>query len=86
MIDLQNLLDDVKCYETARRLRWPNGVRCPRCGAAEFTQQGRDPTQPARQAYRCGACHRHFEDRTGTVLAGHHQPLRVWVLCLSSWG
>ena len=23
-----------------------------------------------------------FDDLTGTVLAGHHQPLRVWVLCL----
>ena len=49
MIDLQNLLDDVKCYETVRQLRWPAGVRCPHCGAAEVTKQGRDTTQPARQ-------------------------------------
>ena len=25
MINLQNLLDDVKCYETVRRLRGPEG-------------------------------------------------------------
>jgi hypothetical protein len=25
---------------------------------------------------------RGFDDLSGTVLAGHHQPLRVWVLCL----
>ena len=86
MINLQHLLDDVKCYETVRRLRWSNGVRCPHCGAAEFTKQGRDTIQPARQKYRCGACHRHFDDLTGTVLAGHHQPLRVWVLCLYFMG
>lgn len=86
MINLQNLLDDVKCYETVRRLRWPNGVRCPHGGAAEFAKQGRDTTPPARQTYRCGACHRHLDDRTGTVLAGHHQPLRVWVLCLYCMG
>ena len=86
MITLQNLLDDVKCYETIRQLRWPEGVRCPRCGAAEFTKQGRDTTQPARQKYRCQGCLRHFDDLTETVLAGHHQPLRIWILCLYFMG
>ena len=32
MINLQNLLDDVKCYETVRQLRWPDGVCCPIVG------------------------------------------------------
>ena len=86
MINLQNLLDDVKCYETVRQLRWPDGVRCPHCGAAHVTKQGHDTTQPARQKYRCEACHRAFDDLTGTVLAGHHQPLRVWILCLYFMG
>ena len=27
-----------------------------------------------------------FDDLTGTVLAGHHQPLRVWALCLYFMG
>jgi len=36
MINLQNLLDDVKCYETVRQWRWPDGVRGPYCGAAEI--------------------------------------------------
>ena len=29
---------------------------------------------------------RHFDDLTGTVLAGHHQSLRVWILCLHFMG
>jgi len=29
---------------------------------------------------------RRFDDLTGTVLAGHHQPLRVWVLRLYFMG
>ncbi len=33
MINLQNLLDDAKYYETVRQLRWTVGVRCPHCGA-----------------------------------------------------
>lgn len=86
MINLQNLLDDVRCYETVRQLRWPDGVRCPHCGAAVVTKQGRDTTQPARQKYHCSGCHRYFDDLTGTVLAGHHQPLRVWLLCLYFMG
>ena len=32
MINLQNLLDDAKYYETVRQLRWPDGARCPHCG------------------------------------------------------
>jgi len=43
-------------------------------------------TQPARQRYRCKACAFRFDDLTGTVLAGHHQPLRVWVLCVCLMG
>ncbi len=39
-----------------------------------------------RQRYRCKACSGRFDDLTGTVLAGHHQPLRVWVLCLYFMG
>src|SRR5512143_311857 len=86
MLNLQNLLDDVKCYETVRQLRWPDGVRCPHCGAANVTKQGHDTTQPARQKYRCEGCHQYFDDLTGTVLAGHHQPLRIWILCLYFMG
>ena len=82
MINLQNLLDKVKCYETVRQWRWPDGVWSLHCGAITLTKQGRDTTQPAQQKYRCEACHRYFDNLTGTVLAGHHQPLRIWILCL----
>jgi transposase-like protein len=85
-INLQSLIDDAKCYETVRALRWPEGVRCPRCNADQVTQPGRDTTQPARQKYRCTICERYFDDLTGTVFAGHHQPLRVWILCVYFMG
>ena len=47
---------------------------------------GFDDTQPHRQRYHCHGCDRDFDDLTGTVLAGHHQPLRVWILCLYFMG
>jgi hypothetical protein len=31
-------------------------------------------------------CNRAFDDLTGTVFAGHHQPLAVWMLCLYFMG
>jgi transposase-like protein len=49
-------------------------------------RDGCDDTQSHRQRYRCKACASRFDDLTGTVLAGHHQPLRVWVLCLYFMG
>ena len=44
------------------------------------------PIRASRYSYRCKACAGRFDDLTGTVLAGHHQPLRVWVLCLYFMG
>jgi transposase-like protein len=49
-------------------------------------RHGRDDTQPYRQRYRCSACGSRFDDLTGTALAGHHRPLRLWVLCLYLMG
>jgi transposase-like protein len=82
MIHIQSLIDDAKCFETVRGLRWPDGVPCPLCDSAAVTKQGRDETQPERQRYLCTSRDRRFDDLTGTIFAGHHQPLRIWILCL----
>ena len=80
--NLSELMDDAKCFALVRRHRWPEGVRCPGCGGGAVIRDGDDETQPQRQRYRCKGCAGRFDDLTGTVLAGPHQPLRVWVLCL----
>lgn len=86
MINIQSLIDDAKCYETVRELRWAEGVRCPHCGSAEMSKRGRDERQKDRQRYECRTCQRQFDDLSGTIFEGHHQPLRVWVLCLYFMG
>ena len=83
---LSGLMDEAKCFALVRQHRWPEGVRCPGCGSSAVIRDGCDDTQRHRQRYRCKACAGRFDDLTGTVLAGHHQPLRVWVLCLSFMG
>ena len=85
-VNLSALMDDAKCFAFVRQHRWPEGVRCPECDTAAVIRDGCDDSQPHRQRYRCKECARRFDDLTGTVLAGHHQPLRVWVLCLYFMG
>ncbi len=86
LVNLSALIDDAKCFSLVRQQRWPDGVRCPACGSGTVIRDGFDETRAHRQRYRCKACAGRFDDLTGTVLAGHHQPLRVWVLCLYFMG
>jgi len=86
LVNLSGLMDDAKCFALVRQHRWPEGARCPGCDSSSVIRDGCDDTQPCRQRYRCKTCASRFDDLTGTVLAGHHQPLRVWVLCLYFMG
>src|SRR6187455_2916074 len=86
LIRLSALLDDAKCFDLIRQHRWPDGVRCPSCDSPHVVRNGWDDARHARQRWLCKSCKARFDDLTGTVLAGHHQPLRVWVLCLYLMG
>ena len=86
MLNIQDLIDDAKCFATVRELRWPDGVKCPHCGSSHITKRGFHTHQAYRQRYRCQACRTGFDDLTDTIFEGHHQPLKVWVLCLYFMG
>jgi transposase-like protein len=86
LVNILGIIDDAKCYEIVRHLRWPDGVRCPRCDSDQVVKQGRDETEPLRQRYECRSCGRRFDDLTDTIFAGNHQPLKVWVLVLYLMG
>src|SRR3712207_365764 len=86
LVNLSGLMDDAKVCAFVSQHRSPAGVHCPGCGSAAVIRDGRDDSRPHRQRYRCKECARRFDDLTGTVLAGHHQPLRAWVLCLYLMG
>lgn len=85
-IDLQTLIDDAKCFESVRQLRWAEGVSCPECKSKQVNKRGFDETQTHRQRYQCKDCQKNFDDLSGTIFAGHHQPLRTWILCLYLMG
>jgi transposase-like protein len=86
VLKIQDLIDEEKCFETVRQIRWTAGVCCPHCDSPQVARRGFHNTQKHRQRYECRACEKQFDDLTGTVFEGHHQPLRVWILCLYLMG
>lgn len=85
-VTILRLVDEAKCVQTVRNLRWPTGVKCPRCQADTVAKRDFDDTQKHRQRYHCSGCDRDLDDLTGTVSAGHHQPLQIWIMCLYYMG
>jgi transposase-like protein len=86
LLNIRDLIDDAKCFDTVRAMRWPDGVTCPHCSSDRVIKNGRDETQRDRQRYECHACRQRFDDLTGTIFAGHHEPLRTWIICLYFMG
>ncbi len=85
-LTITNLISDEQCYEQVRRLRWPEKVICPHCISEDIIKRGKDDSEPYRQRYECHGCNKRFDDLTDTVFAGHHQALKIWILCLYFMG
>ena len=86
MLSIQNLVDHKKCYETVRQIRWPERVSCPHCSSTLINKQGFHNKSKFRQRYSCQSCKKQFDDLTHTIFEGHHQPLKIWILCLYFMG
>ena len=80
------LMDEAKCYEVVRELRWPDGVKWPACDSGQINKRGFHDHQAHRQRYSCQECGRQFDDLSGTVFEGHRQGLKTWILCLYLMG
>ena len=63
--------DDAACAAYLERLRWPDGFRCPHCGAGESwrTSDGR---------FSCAECARKVSVTARTIFHGTRTPLRSW--------
>lgn len=85
-VKIQRLVSNEECYKTVRELRWPEGIKCPHCDSENIIKRGHDDVQHARRRYECKTCKKRFDDLTETIFAGHHQPLKTWILCLYFMG
>jgi transposase-like protein len=66
--------NEDKCRKGIEHLRWPNGVRCPRCEEAATPVLNRD-------TFDCDSCHYQFSATSGTIFHDTHLPLWKWFLC-----
>ncbi len=63
-----------RCRELLRRLRWPDGVLCPRC-----TQSAVD-LETDKELFYCKACDYQFSVTAGTIFNDSHLPLTKWFM------
>lgn len=67
---------DERCREALKRLRWPNGVECPRCHDTRIS------TLKDYGRFECAACEYQFTVTSGTIFHDSHLPLRMWFLAV----
>lgn len=68
---------EEKCRAYLEQLRWPHGVRCPRCGADRGISR-----IEARGQFDCDSCGYQFSVRAGTAFHASHLPLWKWFLAV----
>lgn len=83
---IHELMDDSKCYDIIRLRRWPYRTHCPKCCSTKIVKRGKNHRHLGCKRYAGHQCGRRFDDLTGTIFAGHHQPLRVWLAYLHLMG
>ncbi|MGO9885409.1 MAG: IS1595 family transposase, partial [Solirubrobacteraceae bacterium] len=63
--------DDAACLDYLEWLRWPDGIRCPRCA-------GRDGWRLGSGRWECAVCGRQASATAGTIFHRTRTPLRLW--------
>jgi transposase-like protein len=77
-MDLVTLMEDfgteAACREALEELRWPEGVKCLRCGHDKISHI------TTRNLFECAKCEYQFSVRTGTIFSDSKLPLSKWFL------
>jgi transposase-like protein len=67
---------DSECRRVLENMRWPEGVRCPRCESEKVYR-----VNPRRQ-FDCSACGYQFSVLAGTIFHDTHLPLPKWFVAV----
>ena len=67
---------EAACQEFLKKLRWPDGFRCPHCEAAS------EAWGTARGLLHCRRCQGQTSVTAGTIFEGTRKPLRTWFLAM----
>jgi transposase-like protein len=79
-MNLVKLIEDFgsedECRDHLRKLRWPQGVRCLRCGSDKV------PWLENQKKHQCKSCRYQFSVTAGTIFHDTHLPLWKWFLAV----
>jgi transposase-like protein len=72
------IANEKVAYEFIRKVRWPKGVRCPRC---EYPRN-RHFVENGVPRHQCKKCDYKFSDITGTIFQNTKLPLTKWIAAI----
>jgi len=72
----QKFSTDEDCREILTRLRWPEGVECPRCKNRNVWWVD------SRKQFTCSECRYQFSVTTGTIFNDSHLALPLWFMAV----
>jgi transposase-like protein len=80
---LSRFSDEEKCIAHYERIRWPQGVECPRCNGKKISQfYANGKTGKERHLYTCIDCRYQFTVTVGTIFHDSHIPLGKWFVAI----
>jgi len=69
--------DENKCKAHLEELRWPEGLKCPRCESTRVS-----PTAQGSHIFDCLGCGYQFTVTAGTIFHDSHLPMWKWFLAV----
>ena len=76
LVDVNSMFStDDKCRELLKKLRWPHGVKCLRCGSM-------NAFEVSSYKYECRECAYQFTVTAQSIFHDSHLPLTTWFLAV----
>jgi hypothetical protein len=69
---------EAQCAQAMERMRWPEGIRCPRCQGAAHCKIVRG----GRALFPCTACRHQTSATAGTMMDCTKLPSRHWFMAM----
>lgn len=80
--------DEEQCRDFLVAMRWPDGIRCPKCGSTDepYTirrkNKGGSERNKVKTIYNCRSCRRQFTATVGTIFEDSKIPLSKWLAAI----